>query len=45
MSDGTPGFICAQPSSLPMKQALDSLCVRIWRTVSAANVGYKGTET
>ncbi|EWS62327.1 hypothetical protein Y695_04446 [Hydrogenophaga sp. T4] len=42
---GTPGFMPSQPSSLPMKQARASLWVRIWRTVSAANVGYSGTDT
>jgi len=35
----------SQPSSLPMKQALASLWVRICFTVSAASVGYSGTET
>ena len=42
---GTPGCISAQSSSLPTKSSLDSLCCRIWRTVSAASVGYSGTET
>ena len=41
----TPAFIPSQPSSLPMNNSLASLCSRIWRTVSAAKVGYSGTET
>src|SRR3990167_3350253 len=45
MPAGTPGFMPSQPSSLPMKQALASLCVRIWLTVSCASVGYRGTDT
>ena len=45
MPSGTPGFMPSQPSSLPTKQALASLCVRIWCTVSWASVGYSGTDT
>ena len=42
---GTPDCMPFQPSSLPMNSNLDSLWVRIWRIVSAASVGYSGTET
>ncbi len=42
---GTPGFMPSQPSSLPTKQARASLCSRICLTVSAASVGYSGTDT
>ena len=42
---GTPGFIASQPSSLPTNTSLASLWVRIWRIVSAASVGYSGTDT
>ncbi len=42
---GTPGFMPSQPSSLPTNSSFDSLCARIWRIVSAASVGYSGTDT
>lgn len=42
---GTPAFMWSQPSSLPTKSSRDSLCSRIWRIVSGASVGYRGTET
>jgi hypothetical protein len=42
---GMPGFMPSQPSSLPTKSSLLSLCSRIWRMVPAASVGYSGTET
>ncbi len=42
---GTPPFMPPQPSSLPTNSSRASLCSRIWRTVSAASVGYSGTET
>jgi hypothetical protein len=45
MSTGTPGSMVSQLSSLPMKQTLASLWARTWQTVSAAKVGYGGTET
>jgi hypothetical protein len=44
-SAGMPGFIVSQPSSLPTNSSFDSLCTRIWRIVSAASVGYSGTDT
>jgi hypothetical protein len=37
--------MASQPSSLPTKQALASLWLRICWTVLAASVGYSGTET
>jgi hypothetical protein len=44
MPAGTPAFMPSQPSSLPTNSSLLSLCSRIWRMVSAASVGYSGTE-
>ena len=38
-SAGRPGFMAAQPSSLPMNNNFASLRVRTCRTVLAASVG------
>ncbi len=38
-SSGTPAAIAGQSSSLPTKRYFDSLCSRIWRTLSAVSVG------